>query len=72
MALPNFIFMKQTKRGIQGIGLLPARIKYRGCLCLFFREDVMLPEQQLKETVRRMKEFSILDNNGNRIRFVER
>ena len=38
----------------------------------FSGKDVMLPEQQLKETVRRMKEFSILDNNGNRIRFVER
>lgn len=37
----------------------------------FSGKDVMLPGQQLKETVRRNKEFSILDNNGNRIRFIE-
>jgi|GEM_PF-1244512 len=38
----------------------------------FSARDIIQPVQGLKDTWRRTKEFSITDNNGNKIRFLEK
>ena len=37
----------------------------------FIARDLVQPGMQLRETNRRQKEFSLMDINGNRIRFLE-
>lgn len=58
--------------GFQGAGCCIYVRNIEDMYAYFSARDIIQPVQGLKDTWRRMKEFSITDNNGNKIRFLEK